>query len=96
MISMSGDGANDQELYWGIDVPGLTEEDASRLASTIRSSGLSPEPILVNPEMFLTLRIDRETAGALRSALLRTQLNPIIDGLRESIDDWLDSTAEDL
>ena len=93
---MSNEDTADQSLYWGIDMPGLTREQAVELVSIIKSTGLDLEPILVNPAIFLTLHMDRDTVQALRSGLLGTQSDLIGDGLRESVEDWLNLTAEDL
>jgi hypothetical protein len=94
LTGMSSRNPGDQDFYWSIDVPGMTEEQARRLASIIRTSGLDLEPLLVNPANFLTFHIDRESAETLRSGLLGIRSNSIGDGLRESIEEWLASTAE--
>ncbi|MFD3557187.1 hypothetical protein ACFWWA_34560 [Streptomyces goshikiensis] len=95
LIEMTGRSADDQEFYWGIEIPGLTQRQADELLSIVRDSGMGLEPILVNPATFLTLHIDRATAKALMAGLISAEPNPIVDGVRESVDDWLDSAGED-
>ncbi|MFI1399557.1 hypothetical protein [Streptomyces sp. NPDC020681] len=95
MIEMVNRSADDQEFYWSIEIPGLTQGQANELLSIVRDSAMGLEPILVNPEKFLTLHIDRATAKALRVGLLSVEPNPIVDGVRESVDDWLTSAGED-
>lgn len=91
---MSSDHAEERAFYWSLDIPGLTEERALQVASIIRGSGLSLEPLPVNPANFLTLHIDRESAETLMLGLAGIRPNAVSDGLRESIEDWLTWTAE--
>lgn len=86
--------ADDDFPYWGIDIPGLRESQAADVASLIRQSETGTEPILVDPKLWLTLHLDRETVEAMRAALMSTGRSMITASLIESLDEWLDWSAK--
>lgn len=86
--------------YWDLDIPGLSERQARRLATLIRNSGEVGQVILSNPSLVLTLRLDRRTVEALRTAILAGEASnldrrdeDVIRGVVEDLDDWLASNT---
>ena len=75
--------------YWALDVPGLTHDQAIRLASLVADSQVGLPASLVDPSQFLTLHLDRESVQVLRAALGAINTNEVGIGLMEIIDDWL-------
>lgn len=82
--------------YWDLDIPGLDEARARRLASVIRASGEIEQVILCDPSLSLTLRLDRATVQALRDSIATAlsggakQLDmTTLAGLVEDFDEWL-------
>ena len=65
MLSVGDDQVSEQPFYWGVDVPGMTADQASWVVSTIKGGGLRLQPIRVDPAVFLTLNLDRESVEAL-------------------------------
>jgi hypothetical protein len=88
------DQVPEQTIYWGVDAPGMTADQASWVVSTIKGGGLRLEPIRVDPAVFLTLHLDRESVKALVNGLASVPANPVSDGLRESLEDWLNWLGE--
>ncbi len=76
-----------RKYYWSVDVPGLTQERAESLVA------YCPElpGTVIDPGLWFTVHMDRDTAEVLRTALLSLGPDSIGVGLRESVDDWLDS-----
>ncbi|MET9592317.1 hypothetical protein ABZY45_15385 [Streptomyces sp. NPDC006516] len=87
---------NDEEAdfpYWSIDMPGLDERRAVELAGLVRQSGAGIEPTLVDPMLWLTLHLDRETVEVVRDALASAPTTAVTASLVESFDEWLDQSA---
>ncbi|WP_433529540.1 hypothetical protein ACQPYA_25145 [Micromonospora sp. CA-263727] len=87
----AGDGGDEDrsgKLYWSVDIPGLTQEQAEALAS--RFPGLPGTA--VDPRQWFTVHIDRETVEVLKRALESVEVDSVGTGLREIAEDWLDST----
>ncbi|MFD6890622.1 hypothetical protein [Streptomyces sp. NPDC059957] len=80
--------------YWGIDMPGLRERQAFDVADLIRQSDADIVPTLVNPKLWLTLHLDRETVEAMRDALMSTEQTIVTASLTESLDEWLEWSAD--
>jgi hypothetical protein len=57
--------------YWSIDLPGLSRSSAEELLQVAQQEDLSVSGLLVDPALFLTLHIDRETVDAVCNALSR-------------------------
>jgi hypothetical protein len=80
------------KYYWSVDIPGLTEGQAQSLLDCCPDlSGTA-----VDPRQWFTVHMDRETAEVLRTALLDLERNSIGVGLREIVEDWLDSTVPEV
>jgi hypothetical protein len=81
--------------YWDLDIPGLNEADAKRIASLLRNGGHVDQVILGDPGLCLTLRLDGPTVVALRSLLrLGNDSDPILRGLLEDLEDWLATASK--
>lgn len=92
---MDNDVDADPEFpYWGIDIPGLRERQAFDVANLIRQSDTGMVPSLVNPKLWLTLHLDRETVEAMRDALMSAERTIVTTSLIESFDEWLDWSAD--
>jgi transaldolase len=76
--------------YWALDFPGLTEDQANELVQ--RASKLGVQGVTLNPSLFLTISMDRDTAEALSSALADKTGDPVAQGLLEAVQSWLAST----
>jgi hypothetical protein len=83
------DHTPEQPFYWSLDIPGMRADQALQVVSTIKASGLALEALLVNPANFLTLHLDRESVETIVAGLAEVRSNPVSDGLRESLEDWL-------
>lgn len=81
--------------YWSIDMPGLDERRAVELAGLVRRSVDGIVPTLVDPKLWLTLHLDRETAEVIREALASATPTAVTSSLVESFDEWLDQAAQD-
>lgn len=82
--------------YWAIDIPGLNHEQAMWLVSAINDRPHKLHASAVNPQVFLTLHLDRDTMLTLRAALSVAKPDKVVDGMRETLDDWLEAaTLED-
>lgn len=84
--------------YWDLDIPGLNEAQARRLASMILEAGEVQQAILSDPALTLTLRLDRHTVQQLQIAItaaLESHADELDDftlrGVVEDIDEWLAS-----
>lgn len=91
---MGDDQVSEQPFYWGVDAPDMTADQASWVVSTIKGAGLGLEPMRVDPGVFLTLHLDRESVEAIVNGLASVPANPVSDGLRESLEDWLNWLGE--
>lgn len=83
---MSPDG------YWSIDFIGVDEEKASAIVEQVVEFGLATSATAADPDLFLTLHLDADTALALDAALAasspRGDTTRVIDSLREAISHW--------
>jgi len=89
--------ADDEEAdfpYWSIDMPGLDERRAAELADLVRRSDAGIVPTLVDPRLWLTVHLDRETVEVIRDALASAPATATTAALVESFDEWLDSSAD--
>jgi hypothetical protein len=84
--------------YWSVDLPGLSRSSAEQLLQVAQQEGLSVSGSLVDPALFLTLHIDRETVDAVCAALSRIDwpdavagqpVSAIVNGFRELLQEWL-------
>ncbi|GAA5155835.1 hypothetical protein GCM10023214_12100 [Amycolatopsis dongchuanensis] len=76
--------------YWNVDLPGLTREQAEWIAETACVKYGLPSSV-VDPSVFLTLHMDRETALRIAQGLSNFD-DDISVGVREIIDEWIRST----
>lgn len=86
---MKDDHGSDQPFYWSLDIPSMTAGQALQAISAIKEKGLGLEPLLVDPANFLTLHLDRESVQAMVDGLAGVRSDPVNDGLRESLEEWL-------
>jgi|SRR3954468_8840202 hypothetical protein len=89
MLKMKDDHDPEQPFYWSLDMPGMTAGQALQVISVIKGKGLGLEPLLVDPANFLTLHLDRESVQAMVHGLAGVRPDPVSDGLRESLEEWL-------
>jgi hypothetical protein len=89
------DHAPEQPFYWSLDIPGMTADQALQVVSAIKARGLAPDALLVDPANFLTLHLDRESVEAIAAGLAEVRSNPVSNGLRESLEDWLTWLGDD-
>jgi hypothetical protein len=79
--------------YWSIDFLGVDAEKASAIVEQVVESGLATSANSADPDAFLTLHLDADTALALDSALAasspRGDTTRVIDSLREAISHWM-------
>ena len=85
--------------YWGLDFPGMTRAEADALLNRekVRVGGING--LLVNPSIFLTQHMDKETVEALLSELKRgisevlpennSARHPGIRAMIEEFENWL-------
>jgi hypothetical protein len=90
--------------YWSIDLPGLSRSSAEELLQVAEQEGLSVSGSLVDPALFLTLHIDRETVDAVCTALSRVDwpdaaagqpVSAIVNGFRELLQEWLNGVLDE-
>lgn len=86
---MGRDHGAGQPFYWSLDIPGMTADQAPQVVAAVKGGGLPLDPLLVDPAIFLTLHLDRESVEAIVTALTESPSNAVGDGLRESLGDWL-------
>ncbi|WP_144024150.1 hypothetical protein [Amycolatopsis keratiniphila] len=79
----------EQSFCWSIDLPELTAEEASQAVSALKGAGLASDPLLVDPAVFLTLHLDRESVETLLAGLAVGPANAVSDSLKESFEEWL-------
>lgn len=83
------------DCYWSIDIPGLSEPDAKRIADWAMEHGLAPLGAWpVNPGVFLTPGLDAATVKVLVEALKRAGAEPAAAGMAEILRKWLDVCAD--
>lgn len=94
---MSEDGLH----CWDLDLPGLDEAAAHRIAAIIREALPDQQVIVSDPSLALTLRMDRSTVDVLRRAVeseladvRRPEDEPVLRGLAEDFDEWLSGGGE--
>jgi hypothetical protein len=89
--------ADDARYYWGIDIPGLTEDEAKRLAEWADTNqiGRSGPAIICDPAFSLTVSLDRASAQMLYDGLMSNPETASAEhGLAGEISDWLDWSRE--
>ncbi|MFE5570658.1 hypothetical protein ACFQ68_37085 [Amycolatopsis japonica] len=79
----------EQQFSWSIDLPDLTADEASQAVSAIKGRGLASDPLLVDPAVFLTLHLDRESVETLLTGLAAGPANAVSNSLKESFEEWL-------
>lgn len=80
----------DAKTYWSVDIPGLTEDEASSLASYVNGK-YHRHCIALDPQLWLTLHMDRETAETLKQALAAFELSGgDVGGLKEDVEGWIE------
>ena len=85
---MSG---NDE--YWSIDFPGIDGEQAQAIVDSAERSGLGVGAIVADPEVFMTVHLDRDTVVALEDALTKVgalgePADRIVAGVLEALVEW--------
>jgi hypothetical protein len=83
--------------YWSVDIPGLTEGEAKQLVewADAKQFGWFGSASAVNPTMFLTLHLDRDSARMLYDGLMRNPETATPEhGLAESIGEWLNRSSD--
>ena len=90
--------------YWSVDLPGLSRSSAEQLLQVAQHEGLSVSGSLVDPALFLTLHVDRETVDAVCAALSRVdwpdavagqQVSAIVNGFRELLQEWRNDALDE-
>jgi hypothetical protein len=97
--------SNDEELEppfsWTLDLPGLTEGKARKAVEVLREH--APETladvedadaVLVDPRVWFSVIIDRDTAIATRDALRLARSDRTSSAMAENIEEWLDHTKK--
>jgi hypothetical protein len=97
--------SNDEELEplfsWTLDLPGLTERKAHKVIEVLREH--APETladvedadtVLVDPRVWFSMIIDRDTAIAMRDALRLAGSDRTSSAMVENIEEWLDHTRK--
>jgi hypothetical protein len=72
--------------YWAVDFPGLTAEGAAELLRLSAERGIAG--VAADPDLFLTMHLDRATAEAIAQALAGAQGN-VARGTLEIVTEWL-------
>jgi hypothetical protein len=90
MLDLTGSDNDVSEYYWSVDIVGMTEEQARLVSSSIQGVGVELPTLLMNPRNFLTLHLDRESVRILASGLANLPGSAARNGLKESLDSWLD------
>ena len=88
-------GGSEQGIYWGIDVPGLTKEQAGWLVSVVNTSPHNLDATATDPARWFTVRVDRSGAEVLLAALGHLPEDDTSNGLKEIIQEWLEFAGED-
>jgi hypothetical protein len=84
----------DEDAYWSIDIPGLTESQADELLALARANDFG-DGVAVGPREWLTMHLDRGSVQTLLDALLRhAEAGADVGGLAEEMQEWL-GTASD-
>jgi hypothetical protein len=82
--------AQRSDYYWSVDLPGLTKQGAEELLTFV-ADGHDIHGSAVNPDLFLTLHIDRDTAETLSKALKNEKDDPVAQSLLGVVNEWLDT-----
>jgi hypothetical protein len=85
------------DLYWSVDVPGLTEREAKQLVEWVKAKqfGWFGSASVVDPTTLLTLHLDRDSAQMLYDGLMSKRENATPEhGLAASIRDWLEGSSD--
>lgn len=80
---------DDQSFYWSLDIPGMTSDQASLVASAVEEKGLDLQVLPVDPADFLTLHLDQHSVEAVVAGLADAPANPVLDGIKETFVEWL-------
>lgn len=88
-------GSND--FHWAVDFPGMTEDEARRLAEA-HDIGALGYGLVADPAIFWTAHLDRATVEVLRAALdadlSRGTDESIAASLRDMLERWLAQANE--
>lgn len=80
--------ANDR--YWVLDLPGLTKDGADAMLKVARRETDVVGPSAVDPSIYLTLSLDRQTVASIAAALSGiNKRNEIVQSILEEFEDWL-------
>jgi hypothetical protein len=79
--------------YWAVDLPELTKDDAEDVLQFVAERH-DIKGSRVDPDLFLTLHLDRETAEALSRALKGENDDQIAQSLLGIVNEWLESTID--
>lgn len=76
--------------YWSVDIPGLGEQQADELTRYAEEQ-LDLRGSSINPDLFLTMHVDRDTVQAMALAMSSSSHEPIVGAVLESMTEWLGS-----
>jgi uncharacterized Fe-S cluster-containing radical SAM superfamily enzyme len=74
--------------YWDVDVPGLTRDEAARLARWVRDE-LGREATVLDPAKYLTWHLGRNGAETLAAALRETTQSTAHEPMLAELTEWL-------
>lgn len=75
---------------WSIDFLGIDEAGADRTVDGLSEFGLAKEPMVSDPEVFLTLHMDVETVEAVLRVLQKESEDTMLDTVVSMLREWLD------
>lgn len=81
---------DDQPFYWSLDLPGMTSDQASQVVAVIESGGVDLNAVPVDPAVFLTLHMDRDTVEALVAGLAEARPSRVVENMKEAFVEWLE------
>ena len=88
-VSMT-DATQGDAWYWSIDIPGLTEAEASRVVDMCDAEGIGHVGCIPgDPHEWLTMHLDVASVEALAQALARSGGGRAEAGLLETCQDWI-------
>jgi hypothetical protein len=80
--------------YWSLDLPGLTESQATDLLCVAEARHGIVGGSAIDPKAWLTLHVDRSTAETIAAALVRLSDDHIAESMGEVVATWLSETRQ--
>ncbi len=89
--------------YWSVDIPGLSQTEAQKVLTMAAQAGIGIGGSLVDPALFLTLILDRDTVVSFTRIfdLIHLSLGPeskedkmIVASIIEVMNEWLDASGK--